>query len=342
MAYTEAKPKIWNMTGTFKKFKVGIYDYHNPKTGEIQKRIKLYGDNVQQRIQNFFQKYGDYILIKMSVMFAETAAKYTPPNIGNAYIDPKYYYRPVQDLALLAKGGYPPYHATKADYAALREGYKFRVLNTKKGHKKNDVYAYCRGINEAKRASRIQNRGLSRYSWGANLNNTKEDIRNQQAKGEMPWDWNIYRIKKMPPIFNRLASQSPSIKKWTWGTYDWHNDKKNQNKIVWKVTNRLAQIQRYGEIAVRQGLRVAKRIAESVFRGVEIIAKTPGQARTGNAYDKDLVAISSLRKQLIHMFDSVTKEYDIDALEWEGGPNKNSRGQAKIASNNAVNVTIKY
>lgn len=338
--YTAEKPKVWNLTGSFKKFQTGIYNYHNPHTGEVQRRIKLNAQNTQKRIQNFFQKYGDYVLIGMSLKFSETAAKYTPPQIGKAYIDRKYYYRPVQDLTLLSKGGYPPYHATKADYAALREGYKFRVLNTKVGHKKNEVYAYTKGINEAKRISRIENRGLSRYSWGANLNNTKQDIKNQQATGEMPWNWDIYRVRELPPIFKRLASQSPSIKKWTWGTYDWQNDKKNKNKIIFKVTNRLAQIQKYGQLAVRQGLRIAKNFAEGIFKGIQIVSQTKGSERTGHAQDKDLIAISALRKQLVSLFDNIVDKYNVEKLEWTGGPKMNQK-QTGLASHNAANVNIK-
>ena len=82
------KGKTWNLTGSFAPLFTPVEVHKNKKTGEVTRRIRLNGQNVQQRIQNFFQKYGDYIFIAMSIQFAQTAAKYTPPNIGNAYIDP--------------------------------------------------------------------------------------------------------------------------------------------------------------------------------------------------------------------------------------------------------------
>ena len=120
----------------------------------------------------------------MALRFATAAAKYTPPNIGKANIDKKYYDRPIQDLAILARGGYPRYHASKKDFQMLRNGYKFRIMNTKYRHRKDEaVFAYAKGINEAKKLARIQTRGLSKYSWGANLNNTKEDLQNWSGEG---------------------------------------------------------------------------------------------------------------------------------------------------------------
>lgn len=338
MAYTEANPKLYNMAGSFVKFKKWIVEKHF-KDGRVQREINLGKGTIEQRIQNFFRKYGDYVLIGMSMKFAETAARYTPPQIGKAYIDKRFYYRPIQDLTLLSKGGYPPYHATKADYKALRDGYKFRVLNTKVGHKKNEVYAYCKGINEAKRLSRIANRGLSRYSWGAAINNTKQDIENKQAQGEMPWNWNIYRATTLPPIFQRLASQSPSIKKYQWGSYDWYNDKNGTNKIIWTVRNRLTQIQRYGQLAIRQGLKVAKKYTEAIFKGINVVADpaNKGSLRTEMPTDPDLAAVSKLRKQLIHMFDTVVDEYNVQNLEFTGG----SSQPKNLPKHYKVNVNIK-
>ena len=120
----------------------------------------------------------------MCMRFSATAARYTPPNMGRANIENKYYTRPIYSLTDLAKGlvrterGRRVY-ATKEDFAALRAGFKYKVVNTKyrlARELKHKAIGYTKGINEAKRLARIENRGLSKYSWGSMLNNTKEDI----------------------------------------------------------------------------------------------------------------------------------------------------------------------
>ena len=175
-----------------------------------------YGNDLtdEQAVDDTIKKYCLWIMRSMAKVFCQTAAKFTPPNMGKSYIDEKYYYRPVQDLALLAKGEYKPYHATKADYQALRKGYKFRVLNTKVGHKRNEVYAYCRGINEAKRVSRIQNRGLARYTWGNALNNKGM----HWSEGRMDQFQHSQIEVELPPIFKRLERKSPNITKYNFGS----------------------------------------------------------------------------------------------------------------------------
>ena len=51
VTYTAQHPKVFNMTGAFKRFSSFIVERKNPKTGEIQRRIKLNGQNTQKRIQ---------------------------------------------------------------------------------------------------------------------------------------------------------------------------------------------------------------------------------------------------------------------------------------------------
>lgn len=197
----------------------------------------------QQAINDTMKKYGLWIIRSMARVFCQTAAKFTPPNMGKSYIDEKYYYRPVQDLSLLAKGQYSPYHATKADYQALRKGYKFRVLNTKVGHKKNEVYAYTRGINEAKRLARIENRGLARYTWGNALNN--KGI--HWSEGKMDQFVHSQIEVELPPIFKRLERKSPNITKFNFGS----RQMSYRNGIIsMTILNRLAQSERYCQIAV--------------------------------------------------------------------------------------------
>ena len=104
--------------------------------------------------------------------------------------------------------------------------------------------AYTKGINEAKRVARIAMRGLSKYSWGANLNNTKEDVSNQLNDGIKIQDVEVYRVNNMPPIFSRLARKSPAITRFTWGSYkkDIEVNEKEVKKIKISITNRLAEI----------------------------------------------------------------------------------------------------
>lgn len=215
-------------------------------------------------INRVVKKYSAWIAFEMLRVFAATAARFTPPNMGRATIEQKYYFRPVQDLAKLAKGQYAPYHATKADYAALREGFKFRVLNTKVGHKRNEVYAYTKGINEAKRVSRIQNRGLARYTWGDAINNRSQDMMQLQQEG----GGKIVQTD-LPPIFHRLAKKSPNITKYHYGysSYSWSRGKNAHYDI--HVTNKLADVERYCKIAVERGTVEVNRWTNKFFAKVK-------------------------------------------------------------------------
>lgn len=234
----------------------------NRGTEIAQPKISLQEVNNQYHAVNrVLKRYAAFVATQMLRTFAATAARFTPPNMGKANIQQKYYYRPIQQLAKLAKGEYPPYHATKADYAALRQGYKFRVLNTKVGHKRNEVHAYTIGINEAKRLSRIQNRGLARYTWGeAVLNNT---LKNKKDFSEIKVETNL------PPIFHRLAKKSPNITKYHFGEAkaEWKTGKDAYFHI--QVINRLAQSERYCKIAIERGTIEVNRWANKFFNSVK-------------------------------------------------------------------------
>lgn len=218
-------------------------------------------NNQYHAVNRVLKRYAAFVATEMLRTFAATAARFTPPNMGKANIEQKYYFRPVQDLTLLAKGEYAPYHATKADYAALRQGYKFRVLNTKVGHKRNEVYAYTRGINEAKRVSRIQNRGLARYTWGeAVLNNT---LKNKKDFKEINVETNL------PAIFHRLEKKSPSITKFHFGEAkaEWKTGKDAYFHI--QVINKLAQSERYCKIAIERATLEVNRWTNKFFNSVK-------------------------------------------------------------------------
>lgn len=278
---------------------------------EIVKNVHMMGQTYAERIQSFFNKYANLVAGGISVTFAEAAAKYTPPNIGKANIEQKYYFRPVQDLTLLVKGEYPPYHATRQDYAALREGFKFRVLNTKVGHKKNEVYAYTKGINEAKRASRIQNRGLSKYSWGALINNYNEKIQRRVATGKVyatANQLNIYKVSPLPHIFTRLATKSPNITRYDWGVIDWNTtpDSGDVKNINITVENRLTEIQKYGQIALRQGAKAGINWFRKVAKALDISAQYKGHV--GGPINRFDAAARQCRVQLVNMFNNLHLE----------------------------------
>ena len=231
-----------------------------------------------------FGFYTEYVARMMLRKFAEVAARYSPPNMGKAAIEEKYYYRPIYKLEDLAKGLVRTergrrLHATREDYAALRQGMKFKVMNTKYGVKRGTVYAYTKGINEAKRISRIQNRGLTKYSWGSILNtfttNSIGQINQKTSVGMMSQKKGDYQLKRrvlvqteLPPIFKRLQKKSPNIVKYRWGTVNWQERDKG-HRIDFTIINNLASVERYCEIAIRQGVNAAVREAQKLVRYIQ-------------------------------------------------------------------------
>lgn len=233
-----------------------------------------------------FGFYTEYFARMMLRKFAETAARYSPPNIGKASIEEKYYYRPIYKLEDLAKGlcrtttGKRLY-ATKEDYAALRKGMKFKIMNTKYRVKRGTVYAYAKGINEAKRLSRIENRGLTKYSWGNILqtfNKNNIALLNQNTrfgtlsiapgKEDRQVGRRVLIQTEMPPIFQRLERKSPNIKKYRFGSVDWQESEKGNNIDI-NIHNTLAEVERYCEIAIRQGAKAAVKQATKLIGWIQ-------------------------------------------------------------------------
>lgn len=312
---------IGGWSGTFKPYTQGII---KTKTG--LEYIRMTGANTAQRINSFFNKFGNWICIGMSLKFSQTAAKFTPPNIGKAYIDPKYYSRPIYSLEELAKGLVRTergrrVHATREDFAALRAGFKFKVVNTKyraTREQKRHAVAYTKGINEAKRRARIQNRGLSKYSWGGMMANTEEAIQKQFNEGIHPKGLSVFRLGNLPPIFQRLLRKSPNIQKYNWGTYDWdfRPSSKDVKKIEFTIENRLAQIEAYGRLAISKGVNAANRYCNSIWKAVGVLG-TAGPTTNLSKEEKqsdDWLAITQLRKQLKTMFDEIGGTYHAQVL----------------------------
>ena len=320
--------------GTQKKSSTHIIHGSNWVSIAIRQQIKKQKLNTEQKINDFFTRFGAYVYIGVCLNFAIAAAKYTPPNMGKGNIDSKYYNRPIYSLSDLAKGlvrterGRRVY-ATKEDFAALRAGFKYKVVNTKyrlARELKNKAVAYTRGINEAKRAARIENRGLSKYSWGANLNNIEEDLNNRIAGaasqdisvGGEPLTFTSWVANKLPPIFSRLATKSPNITKYVWGSYypSFEPSPKTVKKIKVIIVNRLAEIQRYGSIAIKQGIRAANKYATRLWRGIASLASAP-EKNKDNWDSPEQEAIRKLKQSMGKLFDDTLNAYQIERIVWK-------------------------
>lgn len=269
---------------------------NNTNTYYVPNRLTSMPKVDPQKIKQYYKEsmnfgqYMQYFARMMLRKFAEVAARYSPPNMGKANIDAKYYMRPIYKLDDLAKGlvrnerGKRLY-ATKEDYAALRNGMKFKIMNTKHGVKRGTVYAYTKGINEAKRLARIQNRGLTKYSWGSILNTfnrqniaklvgtTKQGVKTRFGVADQrhPGRQLSRRIlvqTELPVIFKRLQNKSPNIAKYRWGNVDWQEADEG-NKIELTINNNLAEVERYCDIAIRQGVNAAVRETKKLIKAVQ-------------------------------------------------------------------------
>lgn len=225
-------------------------------------------NGVQQedrKINDIIEKYSVQIGMALARVFVDEAAKFTPPNMGKSYIDNRLYYRPVQDLQKLKNGEYPPWKITKADLRAMHQGYKFRVLNTRVGHKKNEVYAYTKGINEAKRVSRIKNRGLLRYVWGDALINNSEELK-RKVKENPGEPYHFYNTD-LPPQFQRLARKSPSITKIHFANIQIDNNLPDGIRI--DIDNRIAHGEGFYSIAMKRGAMKAQMWMRRLFNNIK-------------------------------------------------------------------------
>lgn len=219
--------------------------------------------NYQKDVDDVMKKYGLWIMRSLIRVFAQTAARFTPPNMGKSIIDEKYYFRPILGLIKLVRGEYRRTYATPLDKEMIKQGYRFKVLNTKyKKHQKGEAFAYTKDLKEAQILSRIENRGLARYSWSGAINNKAaeyyEDRANQFKRG--------FVEVQLPQIFKRLQRKSPHITKFNFAkramTY-------RQGVINVQITNMLAQSERYCQIAVAQGGAAVDRWKNKFFNAVK-------------------------------------------------------------------------
>lgn len=280
-----------------KSARIPKYLTDNPNTYYVPTQFKQMANvNPQTMIQVFkeelnFGAYTEYVARMVLRKFAQVAARFSPPNIGKAIIDRKYYYRPYYKIEDLINGDVRTergrrLHATKEDFAALRAGFKYKVMNTKHGVKPGTVYAYTKGINQAKRVSRIQNRGLTKYSWGSILNtfnsqNVAKTFRRQSRgtrfgvmnqAGTAQFKNRILVQTDLPVMFKRLQNKSPNIAKYRWGSVRWEEAKEG-NTIKLTIQNNLAAVERYCDIAIRQGLNAASKEVYKLINYIQSDAK---------------------------------------------------------------------
>lgn len=204
-------------------------------------------DDFASNIDGIMKKYGLWIMRSMLRVFATEAARFTPPNMGKSIIDEKYYYRPILTLTKLVRGEYRRTYATPQDKEMLKQGYNFKVLNTRyKKHKKGEAYAYTKDIKEAKILSRIRNRGLARYTWAGVINNKISEMYTDKSNRRR----NSFMEAELPLIFQRLSKESPNITKYQLAgramTY-------RNGVFTAYIENMMTESERYCSVAVKRG-----------------------------------------------------------------------------------------
>ncbi len=160
-------------------------------------------------------------------VFANAAAKYTPPSIGKSSIEKKYYERPYLVLIRLLRGGYGKYKATEEDREQFNNGMVYKVLDTRKG--RSTTFAYCKTKGQLKQLRRIANRGLSRVMWGKNL----EDI-------------NV----NVPAVITRLIGKSQNLERLDFNENKLIND---GDAVGVEIENKVANVERYARFAEKKG-----------------------------------------------------------------------------------------
>ena len=138
------------------------------------------------------------------------------------------------------------YKGTRYDAEQLNK-YKmrFKVLYTKKGVKSDTAFAYTKTLAQAKKASKIANRGLSRVMWGKDLDSIGA---------------------KIPNSILRLIRKSPNLEKLNYNKVRMFTQK---DETSVEIENSVTKIESYAGIAERMGY---KKVASSLNRQLKKIA----------------------------------------------------------------------
>lgn len=212
----------------------------NYDMSEFEANAKKVIEDIQHETKN--------MLIKASTDFADGAAKATPPSIGKASIEKKYWSRPILVLGLLIRNKYPNHKPTKEDYAQYHNKMKYKVLYTKSGIKKGTAFAYTKTKTQAKKAAKIETRGLSRVMWGKNLASIGATVPNS-----------ILRILAKSTKLNNLNFNTVKV-----------ISEKDEQGI--EITNSVTAIERYAKKAELAGYR---KVSNALMREMKKIAEKP-------------------------------------------------------------------
>lgn len=174
------------------------------------------------------------ILKKSTIVFANAAAKKTPPDIGSYRIKKERYFRPVISLKKLLAGEYGKYTASEIDRGQFSRGMRYKVINDRKRNE-NAAYAYTKTLADAKALSRIKTRGLSKTMWGKSLTQIGVDV---------------------PLGIQRLISQSPRLSELPYSRTSYG---KEPNVQYVEITNQAKNIERFGKMAERAGEKAVAR-----------------------------------------------------------------------------------
>lgn len=206
-------------------------------TEEFEKRAKKLIDDIPENLED--------ILVESAPDFVKGAFKWTPPSMGKNTIDKKYFTRPILILIRLIRGGYYNDKPTDEDIRQFKAGMVYKVLNTKAGVPKGTAYAYCKTKGAAKKAAKIETRGLSRVMWGKNLGDIGAEV---------------------PATLQRLLRKSSVL-----GSLNLNevNIKKEQDETTLNITNDVAKIERYARIAESQGY---KKVLSSIMKRLKKLA----------------------------------------------------------------------
>ena len=133
----------------------------------------------------------------------------------------------------------------KEDYDQYRKKMKYKVLYTKSGIKKGTAFAYTKTKAQAKKAAKIETRGLSRVMWGKNLTSIGATVPNS-----------ILKILSKSTRLNSLNFNTVKLAS------------ANDEQSV-EVTNSVTAIERYAKKAELAGYR---KVSNSLMREMKQIA----------------------------------------------------------------------
>lgn len=195
---------------------------------DFQNNIK----KLEKELPEQFKK----ILVDASPQFAKAAQKYTPPNLGKASIEKRFYSRPIIFLLNLVRfGRIGKFKCTDEDIQMFRKGFKYKVVNTRAGTKYGHSIGYTKTQAQAKKLAKIQTRGLTRAMWGKQLTKIGAKVPNSilslMRKGKKISTLNLNDVK--------LSS--------------------NEKQTEVQITNKAAESQRFVSIGISRGLKAVQR-----------------------------------------------------------------------------------